>query len=202
METRKKIVLLLGFCCALTLACSKRSQLIGTWKEPSASPGPYESVVAIALARNDATRRIAEDEFIKRLPKNTQGYSSYSLLTKEEEEDVDKLVAKLQAEGIQAAAVMRLIEENNSVAYDPGSFYRPSYSFNSFYGGVYSAYHDPGYLTTEIAVRIETAFYGVDETELVWTGYSQTLNPKSSEVVIDDVVRLVVSELARERLIR
>ena len=97
---------------------------------------------------------------------------------------------------------MRLIEENNSVAYDPGSFYRPSYTFHNYYGGVWAAYHDPGYLTTEIAVRVETAFYGVDKTELVWTGYSQTLNPKSSQVVIDDVVRLVVQELTREKLVR
>ena len=98
--------------------------------------------------------------------------------------------------------MMRLIEENNSVAYDPGSFYRPSYTFHNYCGGVWAAYHDPGYLTTEIAVRVETAFYGVDKTELVWTGYSQTLNPKSSQVVIDDVVRLVVQELTREKLVR
>ncbi len=175
---------------------------MGTWREPTASPGPYQSVVAIALTSNESTRRVAEDEFVRRLPKNTTGYSSYKLLSKEEEEDVNKLVAKLQAEGIQAAAVMRLIEENNSVAYDPGSFYRPSYTFHNYYGGFWAAYHDPGYLTTEIAVRVETAFYGVDKTELVWTGYSQTLNPKSAQVVIDDVVRLVVQELTREKLVR
>ena len=117
---------------------------MGTWGEPTASPGPYQSVVAIALTSNESTRRVAEDEFVRRLPKNTTGYSSYKLLSKEEEEDVNKLVAKLQAEGIQAAAVMRLIEENNSVAYDPGSFYRPSYTFHNYYGGFWAAYHDPG----------------------------------------------------------
>ena len=51
-------------------------------------------------------------------------------------------------------------------------------------------------------MRVETAFYGVDKTELVWTGYSQALNPKSAQVVIDDVVRLVVQELTREKLVR
>jgi len=158
-------------------------------------------VVAIALARDESTRRIAEDELVRRLGKNTMGVSSHTLLTEEEEGDVDKVVAKLKAEGIEAAVVMRLVEENVGVEYDPGSFYRPSYQFHDYYGGVWAAYHDPGYLTTEIAVRIETAFYGVDETELVWTGYSQTLNPKSTQVVIDDVARLVVQELKRERLV-
>jgi hypothetical protein len=31
---------------------------------------------------------------------------------------------------------------------------------------------------------------------------SQTLNPKSSRVVIDDVARLVVHELMRERIVQ
>lgn len=189
---------------SLSLACSARSKLFATWKEPNVSAGPYQKVAAIALARNEATRKIAEDEFVRRLGNNTEGVSSYSILTEAEEGDVEKVVAKLRAADVDAVAVMRLIEEENSVVYDPGSFYRPSYSFNSFYGGVYSAYHDPGYLTTEIAVRIETAFYSIGggTEQLVWTGYSETLDPKSSQVVIDDVTRLVVKELQLEKILR
>ena len=202
MGTRKTWVVALAAAFWVSVACSKRSDLVGTWKEPTASPGPYGSVVAIALASNEATRKIAEDEFVSRLGKNTSGVSSHKILTKEEEEDVDKLVAKLKAEGIEAAAVMRLVEENVGVEYDPGSFYRPSYQFHSYYHGVWAAYHDPGYLTAEVAIRIETAFYGVDKQELVWTGYSQTLNPTSTQVVIDDVARIVVQELKREKLVK
>lgn len=201
MVTGKTLAVVLATTCWMSFACSKRSDLVATWKEPTASPGPYRSVVAIALAKDEPTRQIAEDELVRRLGKGTKGVSSYKILSKEEEEDVDKLVAKLKAEGIEAAAVMRLVEENVGVEYDPGSFYRPSYQFHSFYHGVWAAYHDPGYLTAEVAVRIETAFYGVGKEELVWTGYSQTLNPKSARVVIDDVARLVVQELRREKLV-
>ncbi len=94
MAIHKSLAVALVAACALSLACSKRSELVGTWREPTASPGPYQSVVAIALTSNESTRRIAEDEFVRRLPKNTTGYSSYKLLSKEEEEDVDKLVAR------------------------------------------------------------------------------------------------------------
>ena len=202
MAMHKSLAIALVTACALSFACSKRSELVGTWKEPNTSSGPFESVVAIALTSNQNTRRIAEDEFVRRLPKNTTGYSSYKLLSKEEEEDVDKLVARLQAEGIHAAAVMRLVEENNSVQHDPGSFNQQFYTLNSYYSGAFAASLDPGYLVTEIAVRVETAFYDVDKPELVWTGYSQTLNPKSVQVVIDDVARLVVQELTREKFVR
>lgn len=199
---RKSFAVALVAACVLSFACSKSSKLIATWKEPNTSSGPFESVVAIALTGNQNTRQIAEDEFVRRLPKNTTGYSSYKLLSKEEEEDVDKLVAKLQAEGIHAAAVMRLVEENNSVRHDPGSFNQQFYTLNSYYSGAFAASLDPGYLMTEIAVRVETAFYSVADEKLVWTGYSQTMNPKSSRDVIDDVARLVVQELKRERIIQ
>ncbi len=196
------IIALFVIASALTLSCSSRSKLFATWREPDAPPGPYRRVVAIALASNEITRRIAEDEFARRLPKGTMGFKSYEIVPKEDEGDVDKVVAKLRAEGIDGVAVMRLIEEKNSVAYDPGSFSRPFNTFHNYYGGVWASYHDPGYLTTEIAVRVETAFYSVADEKLVWTGYSQTMNPNSSRVVIDDVARLVVQELKRERIIQ
>ena len=142
---------------ALTLSCSSRSKLFGTWREPDGSPGPYTSVVAIALAGDESTRRVAEDEFIRRLPKGMLGFKSYEIVPREDEGDVDKVVARLRAKGIEGAVVMRLIEEKNSVAYDPGSFSRPYNTFHNYYGGVWASYHDPGYLTTEIAVRVESA---------------------------------------------
>ncbi len=204
MKRNRMFALVLTAAMAATLACSEKSKLIGTWKEPSADPGPYQNVAAIALASSEQTRRIAEDEFARRLPKNTKGVASYTILSKDDEADVDRVVARLREEGIDAAAVMRLVEEKNSVEYDPGSYWRPYQTFHSYYGGVWASYQDPGYLTTQVAVRVETAFYSVtaDDATLVWTGYSESLNPKNAQVVIDDVARLVVSELTRLRIVR
>jgi len=199
---RTRALFLATLALSVLVSCSARSKLFATWKEPDVSPGPYRKVVAIVMAQNEGNRKIAEDEFVRRLPKGTEGVKSYVLIPKDEQGDVDKVVARLRAEGVDGAAVMRLIDEENAVVYDPGSFWRPAYSFHDYYGGVWSTYHDPGYLTTEIAVRIETAFYSVADEKRVWTGYSETLNPSSAQVIIDDVVRLVVRELERERIVQ
>ena len=71
------VTALLVIASALTLSCSSRSKLFATWREPDAPPGPYRRVVAIALASDESTRRIAEDEFARRLPKGTMGFKSY-----------------------------------------------------------------------------------------------------------------------------
>ncbi len=83
------------------------------------------------LASNESTRKIAEDEFVRRLPKSTEGVRSYDVIPKEDEGDVDKVVARLKAEGIDGAAVMRLVGKDVGVAYDPGSLSRPYTTFNS-----------------------------------------------------------------------
>ena len=186
------------------LACSSspRSKMFATWKEPQGPPGPYESVVVFALARNESTRRSAEDAFVKALPSDVKGFASYATISKESQGDTDKVVAELKAKGVRGAAIMRLVEEKNTAEYDPGSIStNPFNSLYNYYGNVWLAYRDTGYLTTQIAVRVETAFFSVSDAKRVWTGYSETLNPKSSQVVIDDVARLVVRELRREKIL-
>lgn len=184
------------------LVCSAKTKIIGTWREPDGPPGPYHKVVAIALAGNDSTRRAAEDEFVKRLPKSVEGVRSYELIPKEDEGNVDKVVALLRAAGVDGAAVMRLVNEDTRVVYDPGSYWRPYYTFQSYYGTVWSTYHDPGYLVPETAVHVETAFYSVTEAKVVWTGYTETINPKKAKDVIDGVAKLMVGRLRKEKLLR
>lgn len=199
------LLLILGGTSLLSCSSNPRSKMFSTWKEPQGPPGPYQSVVVIALARNESTRRIAEDEFVKTLPGNVKGFTSYTTVSKENEGDADKVVAELKAKGIQGAAIMRLVEERTTAEYDPGSIstnpFNSLNSMNNYYGRVWLSYRDTGYLTSETAVRVETAFFSVADAKRVWTGYSETMNPKSSQVVIDDVARLVVRELRREKII-
>ncbi len=158
--------------------------MFATWREPQGPPGPYRRVVAVALTEDEGVRRIAEDEFVRQLPPETFGVSSHELIPEEVESDVDRVVALLQENGIEGAAVMRLVDEENAVVYDPGSAPRPYHTFHSYYGYVWSTVHDPGYLVPEVAVRVETAFYSITDEQRVWTGYSETINPKTTRVVI------------------
>lgn len=196
------LLLVSGFLIAGACSTKPRTQLFATWREPQGPPGPYQRVVAVALTKDQNVRRIAEDEFVRQLPKGTEGVSSHLVIPKEDEDDVDKVIARLKAEGIDGAAVMRLVEEQNSVVYDPGSMSRPYFSFHDYYGHVWSSMHDPGYLLPEIAIRVETAFYSITDEKLVWTGYSETINPKTTQVVIDDVARVVVRALRQEQIVR
>jgi hypothetical protein len=57
--------------------------------------------------------------------------------------------------------------------------------------------YSPGYLIEDKTVRIETNVYAIrpPDSQLVWTGTSDTFNPKDARKVISSVVKLVTEEL-------
>jgi hypothetical protein len=58
-------------------------------------------------------------------------------------------------------------------------------------------------MKTDTSAQIETNVYSTakPDGELVWTGTSDIVNPRSVSKVIEDVVQLVVQQLEKERLI-
>jgi len=53
-------------------------------------------------------------------------------------------------------------------------------------------------------VRIETSLYAATapDGELIWTGISDTFNPKSAHKTIDGLVKLVIRELEKDAILK
>jgi hypothetical protein len=82
----------------------------------------------------------------------------------------------------------------------PYPYYR---SFYGYYGTVYPVVYSPDYLREDTTVRVETNVYAVTsgEGELVWTGVSDTFNPRSADKVIDALSKLLVKELTKQSVL-
>jgi len=52
-------------------------------------------------------------------------------------------------------------------------------------------------------VRVETNFYVASSSdgELIWTGTSESFNPKSAKKVINGLVKLIVKELTKQNIL-
>jgi hypothetical protein len=63
--------------------------------------------------------------------------------------------------------------------------------------------YSPDYLREDTTVRVETNVYAVTsgEGELVWTGVSDTFNPRSADKVIDALSKLLVKELTKQSVL-
>jgi hypothetical protein len=82
----------------------------------------------------------------------------------------------------------------------PYSYYS---SFYNYYGAIYKQVYSPEYLREDTTVRVETNFYAAapPSEEIIWTGTSESFNPKSAQKVIDDLDRLIVKELRKQGLL-
>ena len=192
----QKVTIAVGL--VIVVACGG-TKLSGTWQDPDMTGVPLQKVIVITLAKDKIMRRVAEDEFVKSLPKNTQGIQSYNLIPDGELEDEAKVKARLEKANVDGAAVLRLVGSDNQVTYNPGA---RMYSFWGYYGWAYPNVYDTSYVTSEQVVRVETAVYSMTTEKLIWSGVSESMNPSSAKSIVDDVVRVVVTDLKRHGIVR
>jgi hypothetical protein len=100
----------------------------------------------------------------------------------------------------------RLVKINKTVTYIPGQAYAPYPYYNTFYGyygAIYPVVYSPDYLRVDKTAQIETNFYSTakPDGELIWTGTSDTVNPRSPLKAIDAVAKLIVQQLEKEKII-
>ena len=75
--------------------CGPKTKISFEWKDPDVQPTPFAKVVAIAMSKDNIVRRVAEKEFVNRLPKQTEGVAGYTLISDSDRGDVDKVRAIL-----------------------------------------------------------------------------------------------------------
>ncbi|MGH9867849.1 MAG: hypothetical protein ACREAA_06770 [Candidatus Polarisedimenticolia bacterium] len=172
-----------------------------TWKDPTVSQQSmqFKKVLVMAMMPDEASRRIAEDEMVSRL--RMPAVASYTMLSDADLKNVEAANRKFKEEGFDGAIIMRMLGEEEQVSYEPGSY--PGY-YNSFYG--YYGYarrvaYAPAYLETDVIVYVETNIYSLEEDKLLWSGLSQTYNPKNQTELLDDVVGATIHKLQKQGLI-
>jgi len=181
---------------ALIVGCAS-TKLTSTWRDPAIGPVQFRKVAGIALTADPTVRRIAEDEFVRAVGP-AQGIAGYTLIPDEELRDRDKARARLEAAGVDGAVVYRLAAVEERERWVPPTTYG---SMWGYWGWAGPMVYEPGYLTSDQYVQVETAAYSVSDARLVWAGRSETINPSSVEDLIGGVVRVSVEELRKEKLI-
>lgn len=206
-----------GFCLALILAVLAgvpvwsfdSTKLVFTWKNPSASTGSFKRILVLAMNGRAASRADFEDRMVAAITKpGIQAVPSYSLLPRPESTPIDmnQLRDVVRGQNFDSILVSRLLKFHKTVTYVPGQAFPlyPYYgTFYGYYGAVYPAVYSPGYLQTDTKAQIETNFYSTatPDGDLVWTGTSNTVNPRSVTKAIDSIVKLIVQELQRQNII-
>ena len=166
------------------------TQIVSVWKDPELGRVAFRKVLVVFQHADPAIRRALEDEMARDIP-NAQ--PAYTLFSDTEVGELDRVKARVRAEGFDSAVIMRIVSVEREVSYRPGRVHAVPAFYNEFWGywgNGWRAVYDPGYLRSDRIVTIATNVYSVGDDKLVWASQSETFNPASLRGAIGEVIRV------------
>jgi hypothetical protein len=191
---------------AASLTACATTSFTSSWKAPDAQPiGSLagQKVIAVAVTKNQAMRRSAEDTLAGVLSASgAQGVPSYSIIG----DDVDEAKAKaaIEKSGAAAVVVMRPVAKEKELSATSTMYMGPSY------GGYWGGYYGYGWggawgggvdIRTDTIVVVETLVYSLKQNKLIWAGQSKTTNPSKLDAFVKEVAAGAGKEMKKAGLL-
>jgi len=181
-------------------SCGPSTKIEKSWVEPGArvAPDPQNKVMVIALVKDETSRRVIEDELVKRI--KTPAVASYQFLTSEmikaaSDEALNSMITK---EKFTHVLLMRLADIEKETSYVPGTTTGYYGGYGMYYGYGAAMYSTPGYYTTDKNYFIETTIYSVSPNKLLWTGTTKTVNPSKVNKAVNEIADVVVAKMKQD----
>jgi hypothetical protein len=195
----------------LTAASGKSIKMVTSWFNPKYEGQKFHKLLLIGVAQDLKVRADFEDGMAAQLARpGIQTIPGNQILLRPDPKakpDFDYLRAQVRSNGIDAVVVSRLLRIDKDVTVIPSTTYVAPfpyyYSFYGYLGAVYPLVYDPGYTREDTTVRVETNVYATSPPngDLVWTGVSDSFNPKSAKKVADSLVKEVPKQMEKDGLL-
>ena len=163
---------------------------------------PVSDILVIAITGNEDSRRSFERKFVSQLKSvGVEAISSEDAIPMPADLKLKKetiLNAVNQFEN-DAVIITHLIDKEEKEVYTRGD--QAHRGYYGFYYSRFSYSRDPSYSSTSKTVRLETNLYDVKTEKLIWSGQSKTWSKDSKYQIINDVIKVVVDDLQKNKLI-
>ena len=187
------------------VSCSPSTQITKSWHDPNSSVqlnAPTNKFLVIALVKDEVSRRVIEDQLVKRLGANA--VASYKVMSEEylKEANGDKFTEKLKADKYNYVLLMRLADMEKETSYVPGTTTGYYGGYGRYYGYGAGMYTSPGYYQTDKNYFVESTVYSVDPDKLLWTGTTKTVNPTNMEATVNDIANAVSDKMRKDGFLK
>jgi hypothetical protein len=173
-----------------TAACANTS-IVAQWKDPSATNVRFTRVLVVVPSKDPALRRTAEDELVQRIDPG-HAVPSYTLFQASELADRQLLKQRASELGFDGMVVFRVGRVDREVTWLPGAYWGPYYAIGGW------PMYDPGWAQTNTIVHVETDVYDIRDDKLVWATRSKSYDPRSMQVLVDEVSRAVGKQMRKQ----
>jgi len=185
---------------AVLLSCASTSgtRIITSWREPSAGELKFKKVLVLCFAPHDSQQLFGEVELV-RLMKRTQGVAAHTVMSAEDVKDEQKMRALMAREGFDGAVTLRVVNSNQRIS-ESGAYVPAAGGFWGYYS-VWPMAYGVDYVRVDRRVQMEVQVFSMKDAKLVWSSYTETLNPDSAQEVVNGVAQAVAADLRKQRLL-
>jgi hypothetical protein len=121
-----------------------------------------------------------------------------SKFDKTNEEAIQK---KIKADGFDGAITMRLVDMEQEKIRVPGNATAEPFYYNNFSGYYlqsYNYYSNPNYYITTKIYTVEVNVYSIKEDKIIWTGLTETTDPKGVTKMTEKIAKVVYKRMRKE----
>jgi hypothetical protein len=200
MKKTSGLVFLCGWIAivAMVVGCTT-AKPVAEWRDDSYQGGPFNNVLIIGVSGQEAIRRTFEKTFVNRLrEEQVNAVAGFEATLGEARPTKDSIKAAIKEKNIDAVLVTHLIGVDEKQIYHPPTY---SGSVYGYYGFVRGYAYDPGYVSQQKTVKLETNLYDASSETLVWSMQSATINPSSEKKLIEAKIKTVVERLKAQQLL-
>ena len=104
--------------------------------------------------------------------------------------------------GVQGLVVLRLVQTDVDKVYS-SAMWVSGYYGNAwdYWGYGWGTAYQPGYITNDTYVTIETNVYSVKDDKLLWASRSESANPETVTKLIDKVIDTNIKEMKKRKIL-
>ena len=205
LTTMSQMLRTITIAAVVLLAACGTTTFTSTWKAPgTAQINPIgKKVAAVFVSRNEGQRRAGEDALAADLTqRGAIGIPAYSVVPDGLRGDGEAARQRLKDSGANGAVIMRVVAKDQQITYTPGMSVPAYYGgFSPYWGYGWGRAYDPGTITTDTYVSVETLVYSLQPDKLLWASTSRTANPKNLDTLIKEVADATAKEMAKEGLL-
>jgi hypothetical protein len=195
-------------CCLLALmnGCAS-SKLVDIWSDSSFQPPPLKKMIVLSVSKDSVFRHIWEEAFCVELAKHDVAATPSYRLFSDAVPDTNQFIQIVQSNGFDGILVYRRLLPETKTKYKQGfemsesnmvyDRYSKRFVASYFRDADYAAHVD----SQKIDIRAIDVWTTRNEGQMVWHAKSKTPEPNEIQEVRLEIVKLVMSELTKQRII-
>jgi len=221
MKISNLFLLFCLFSATLTFG-QKGSKWVDSWHREGVPPRSFSRIGIVAFTPNMANRATLEQEMeVAFQDKKLNGISTFDMFPlaghpeifdeQTEAEVQERVKQALEKYGIDALMTVALFDTQQEERYRQGPSFTisapvysaPAYGYNyyQYYSIASATLNKPGYYETSSTYFLEFNLYDRESEELIWTGQSQTTDPRSIGIEAGSLGKLVVKDLLKKKVL-